>query len=70
MKRIGELSKMVIAKVDGQVLAGGVGLMAACDYVVASPRSTFALPERSGASCPLSSVLILSGGPAIGRHTR
>lgn len=45
MKRIGELSKMVIAKVDGQVLAGGVGLMAACDYVVASPRSTFALPE-------------------------
>lgn len=45
MKRISGLSKMVIAKADGQVLAGGVGLMAACDYVVATPRSTFALPE-------------------------
>ncbi|AIQ47426.1 hypothetical protein R70723_17165 [Paenibacillus sp. FSL R7-0273] len=45
MKTISGLSKIVIAKVDGQALAGGVGLAAACDYVVATPRSTFALPE-------------------------
>ncbi|WP_410511169.1 enoyl-CoA hydratase-related protein [Paenibacillus sp. BR2-3] len=45
MKLIGEISKVVIAKVDGQVMAGGIGLMAACDYVFASPRSSFALPE-------------------------
>ncbi|MEK3904688.1 enoyl-CoA hydratase-related protein [Paenibacillus sp. FSL R7-0179] len=45
LKRLGNLSRMVIAKTDGQVLAGGIGLMAACDYVIATPRSTFALPE-------------------------
>ncbi|MBZ9609076.1 enoyl-CoA hydratase/isomerase family protein [Clostridium estertheticum] len=45
MKRISEISKFVIAKVDGQVIAGGVGLVAACDYVVATPKSIFSLPE-------------------------
>ncbi|AZS14168.1 enoyl-CoA hydratase-related protein [Paenibacillus lutimineralis] len=45
MKTIAGMSKFVIGKVDGQALAGGVGLAAACDYVIATPRSTFALPE-------------------------
>src|SRR5690242_20112014 len=35
----------VIAAVDGETLAGGVGLAAACDLVVATERSTFGLPE-------------------------
>jgi enoyl-CoA hydratase/carnithine racemase len=35
----------VIAIVDGEVLAGGVGIAAACDLVVATPRSTFGLSE-------------------------
>jgi len=35
----------VIAAVDGETLAGGVGLAVACDLVVASERSTFGLPE-------------------------
>ncbi len=37
--------KPVIAAVDGETLAGGVGLAAACDLVVATERSTFGLPE-------------------------
>lgn len=37
--------KPVIAAVDGETLAGGVGLVAACDLVVATERSTFGLPE-------------------------
>ncbi len=35
----------VMSVVDGEVLGGGVGLMAACDVVLASARATFALPE-------------------------
>ena len=35
----------VIALVDGQAMGGGVGLAAAADLVLASPRASFALPE-------------------------
>jgi polyketide biosynthesis enoyl-CoA hydratase PksH len=37
--------KIVIAKVEGSVLAGGIGLVAASDFVVATPESSFGLPE-------------------------
>jgi methylglutaconyl-CoA hydratase len=35
----------VVAKVHGSVLGGGVGLVAACDYVVAQEETTFGLTE-------------------------
>lgn len=35
----------VIAAVDGEVTGGGVGLVAACDLVIATPRASFQLPE-------------------------
>lgn len=35
----------VIALVDGSTQGGGVGLAAAADLVIATPRATFALPE-------------------------
>ncbi len=34
-----------IAVVDGEALGGGLGVAAACDLVVATPRSRFGLPE-------------------------
>lgn len=34
-----------VALVDGEVSGGGLGLAAACDVVIATPGSTFALPE-------------------------
>jgi enoyl-CoA hydratase/carnithine racemase len=34
-----------IALVDGPALGGGLGLAAACDVVVATPRAAFGLPE-------------------------
>ncbi len=40
-----DLPKPVIARVDGNARAGGIGLIAACDIAVAGPRSTFALTE-------------------------
>ncbi|MFK4547002.1 polyketide biosynthesis enoyl-CoA hydratase PksH [Streptomyces tendae] len=36
---------IVVAAVDGKVAGGGVGLTAAADLTLATPRSTFALPE-------------------------
>ena len=35
----------VIAAVDGETLGGGVGLVAACDLVIATERATFGMPE-------------------------
>ena len=37
--------KPTIAIVDGAAVGGGVGLAAACDWVIATPQSTFGLPE-------------------------
>ncbi|QEU93626.1 enoyl-CoA hydratase family protein [Streptomyces kanamyceticus] len=40
-----ELPKPVIARVDGHVRAGGLGLLGACDMAVAGPGSSFAFTE-------------------------
>ena len=37
--------KPLLAAVDGQAIGGGMGLACACDWVVATKRATFALPE-------------------------
>ena len=45
LRGIVEHPKPVIAAVDGHVRAGGMGILGACDIVVAGPASTFALTE-------------------------
>lgn len=45
LKRFACSPKIVIAKVEGTVLAGGIGLVAASDFVVSTPESRFGLPE-------------------------
>lgn len=37
--------KPTLAFVDGRAIGGGLGLAAACDWIVASERATFGLPE-------------------------
>jgi polyketide biosynthesis enoyl-CoA hydratase PksH len=38
-------SKIMIARVEGKVNAGGVGIVAACDIVIAGEQATFGLSE-------------------------
>jgi enoyl-CoA hydratase len=45
LRGILELPKPVIALIDGNVRAGGMGIVAACDIVVAGESSSFALTE-------------------------
>jgi enoyl-CoA hydratase len=45
LRRIVELPKPVVGSIDGHVRAGGLGLVGACDIVLAGPASTFAFSE-------------------------
>lgn len=45
LKRFSTTSKIVVANIDGKVFAGGIGLVAASDWVIATPRSQFKLTE-------------------------
>ncbi|MDT4908166.1 MAG: enoyl-CoA hydratase [Pseudonocardiales bacterium] len=45
LRLIVELPKPVIARIDGNVRAGGLGIVGACDIAVAGPTSSFAFTE-------------------------
>ncbi len=45
MKMIDECPKPVVGRVMGAIIGGGMGLVSACDIVVAAERSTFGLSE-------------------------
>jgi enoyl-CoA hydratase len=60
LRRILELAVPVIGAIDGHVRAGGMGLVGACDIVVAGPASTFALTEaRIGVAPSIISLTLL-----------
>ncbi len=52
IKTLSLTPKITVAKVDGQATAGGLGLLAACDLVVATPRSQFSLSEALWGALP------------------
>ncbi|NUS43662.1 MAG: enoyl-CoA hydratase family protein [Mycobacteriaceae bacterium] len=54
-----ELPKPIVARVDGHVRAGGMGIVAACDLAVAGPDSTFALTEAKLGVAPAIISLVL-----------
>ncbi len=60
LRRILELPIPVIGAIDGHVRAGGLGLVGACDIVVAGQSSTFALTEaRIGVAPSIISLTLL-----------
>jgi enoyl-CoA hydratase len=61
LRTIVELPKPVVARIDGHVRAGGIGLAGSCDIVVAGPKATFAFTEaRLGLSPAIISLTTLS----------
>lgn len=65
MKTLHDLKKPTIAAVQGNAFGGGVGLIAACDIVVASEAAKFALTEVKLGIIPaaISPYLISAMGP-------
>jgi enoyl-CoA hydratase len=60
LRAILELPVPVVGAIDGHVRAGGMGLIGACDIVVAGPASTFALTEaRIGVAPSIISLTLL-----------
>ena len=45
LRQIVALPKPVVGSIDGHVRAGGLGIVGACDIVLAGPKSTFAFSE-------------------------
>ncbi len=45
LKRLTSYPKPTVARVNGYCLAGGMGLMLACDIVIAAEEATFGTPE-------------------------
>jgi enoyl-CoA hydratase len=45
LRAVVELAKPVVARLDGHVRAGGIGLVGACDIAIAGPATTFAFTE-------------------------
>jgi enoyl-CoA hydratase len=71
LRSILELPVPVIGAIDGHVRAGGMGLVGACDIVVAGPASTFALTEaRIGVAPSIISLTLLPklDARAVGRY--
>ncbi|MGH3712209.1 MAG: enoyl-CoA hydratase family protein [Micromonosporaceae bacterium] len=60
LRTIVALPKPVVARIDGNVRAGGLGLVGACDIAVASEKSSFAFTEaRLGLAPAIISLTVL-----------
>jgi cyclohexa-1,5-dienecarbonyl-CoA hydratase len=58
-RMLGQISRPVIAVVDGLALGGGCELVAACDIIIASDRARFGQPEiKLGVFPPVAAVLL------------
>ena len=71
LRSILEMPQPVIGAIDGHVRAGGLGLVGACDIVVAGRKSTFALTEaRIGVAPSIISLTLLPkmSARAAGRY--
>lgn len=56
-----QLTVPLVARVNGACMAGGMGLMAMCDLVVAAPYAQFGLPEVKVGVFPAQVLTVLNG---------
>jgi cyclohexa-1,5-dienecarbonyl-CoA hydratase len=58
-RSLNQISKPVVAVIDGPALGGGCELVAACDIVIASERARFGQPEiKLGVFPPVAAVIL------------
>lgn len=60
-RRVRALPVPVIARVNGDCLAGGMGLLAMCDLAVAADHARFGLPEGKVGVFPMQVLALLRG---------
>ena len=53
LKKLAGYPKPVVARVNGACMAGGMGLMLACDIVIAKDTATFGTPEVNAGLWPM-----------------
>jgi enoyl-CoA hydratase/carnithine racemase len=53
LRRIAECRLPIVARVNGHAVAGGLGLVCACDLAVASDRARFGVPEVGIGTFPM-----------------
>ncbi|MCR6725830.1 enoyl-CoA hydratase-related protein [Agrobacterium fabrum] len=69
MRAIESCDKPVIARINGRVLAGGLGLVATCDLAYAADHAEFGLPEvRVGLFPTMVAAKLLAKMPLGGLH--
>jgi enoyl-CoA hydratase/carnithine racemase len=66
LRRLRDATPITLAVVEGPALGGGVGLLAACDVVLATERATFSLPELVLGLVPAMILPVL--GERLGLH--
>ena len=57
--RFAKLGKPTIASIEGYVMGGGVGLVASCDFSIASDDAVFATPEITRGLFPMMIMAVL-----------
>lgn len=60
LERFTTLGKPTIAKVEGYAMGGGMGLVASCDFAIASDRAVFGTPEVRRGFFPMMIMAVLS----------
>jgi methylglutaconyl-CoA hydratase len=70
LSRLFSLPIPTVAQVQGPVLAGGVGLVLACDFVVSSTETFFSLPEpvRGITAAIVTPFLVFRVGAGVAGH--
>jgi enoyl-CoA hydratase len=61
LRQIVELPKPVVASINGNVRAGGMGILGACDLAIVGPKASFALTEVRLGLAPAMITLTLRG---------
>jgi methylglutaconyl-CoA hydratase len=70
LQKIYTMRVPTIARLQGPVLAGGVGMVLACDLILASTNTFFSLPEpmRGITAAIVTPLLVLRLGPGAANH--